>query len=217
MKNVLFLMFCFLLFPVFYATAFDLSKGSTSFETEIIADDYGYSISQYGFLFQDRWSALIRGFIVEPDIGRHAEFEIGPTFRFTLFGSDFEILNTFGFTTDGSFTTGHTVLTTIAGKPITLIVDPKWYLWNRKIPSELLQRLVVGNLVTVWGSEIALRSEYLTIYDDDVYWRIGPQISLFSKTLARVFGEGKSAFTIMPHYDARQNTFGTMITMTINP
>jgi len=192
-----------------------IAPDSMSFETEVIADDNGYSFSQYGFLFWNNWNALLRGFTVEPVRIRHGEFEFGPTFRFSLARTSVEVINSFGFTIDGSFTTGHTIITEVLGKKIIFLADPKWYFWNKNRADELLHRFVINDIYTIGGIPISLRSEHLTDYRDTIYWRIGPQLSLFTSLLPKFLRDGDT-FTLMPHYEARNNTFGCILTFTLN-
>lgn len=220
MKNALLgiVVFLMLLAPSLQATcaSWDIKPEAISFESEIIADDNGHSFSQYSFLFWEHWNALARGFVVEPNIFRHGEFEFGPTFRFTIGGTSIEILNSFGFTTEGSFTSGHMVNTTLFGKKVLYLADPKWYFWNKNRADELFHRFVVYDLFRIAGIPVSLRSEHLTDYRDTISWRIGPQISLSPDTISRLFG-AESTFTIMPHYEARFNTVGVIMTFTVTP
>ena len=145
-----------------------------TFETEFTYDDEnGDAFSQYVFFNSATkrngigWNGYMRYFDVSKG-PKHAEFVFGPTFGLNTLG---ELQTNAGFTTDGSLHVGATFLTSVGGKTLVFILDPKLYL-NRR-PSTLFQKVVVYDLFSIKGIPVTFRAEHLLIdWQTNIFLRI---------------------------------------------
>lgn len=187
-----------------------------TFETEFTYDDEnGDAFSQYIFFNSAQkengigWNGYMRYFDVSKG-PKHAEFVFGPTFDLNTVG---ELQTNLGPTTDGSLHVGATLVTSIGGKTIVFISDPKLYL-NRR-PSTLFQKVIAYDLFTIKGIPVTFRAEHLFIdWQYNIFLRIGPEVPILQSYVSRILGDDAS-LTVSPFYDIETNGIGSFLTLTV--
>lgn len=192
---------------------------SINLETEVaVGENLGNSFSQYVFFHVAPrenpigWNGYMRYFDVSDGGPKHGEFVFGPTFNLSNYGGELQT-NIVGFTTDGSYSFGGTLITSIGEQTVVFITDPKIYL-NKKFDT-LFQKLVLPNIATIYGVPIDIRAEHLFVnWNTNVFLRVGPQVPIIPQRFLNFLGKN-TTMTVSPFYEIETGGVGSFFTLTL--